>query len=202
MEKIQSAIAKARAERARLSADRYAALAHRRVCTCAPESRRRCRGLGGNSRRDAERPPDGAQPHRRLRRRKGRDRNRHAAHPGAAADARERMASAGDHVALGGLRQEHGSAQPRHQPGTPTRICACFCSSSTCGGPRWRKCWVSAATSALRRCWKVPKSSNRTWCDIGDNLAISTNPGAIRNPAELLNGPHVTTVLADIEARL
>ncbi len=35
----------------------------------------------------------------------------------------------------------------------------------------------------------------------GDNLAISTNPGAIRNPAELLNGPHVTTVLADIEAR-
>jgi Mrp family chromosome partitioning ATPase len=35
----------------------------------------------------------------------------------------------------------------------------------------------------------------------GDNLAISTNPGASRNPAELLNGPNVKPVLADIEAR-
>ncbi|SNR71829.1 CpsD/CapB family tyrosine-protein kinase [Puniceibacterium sediminis] len=35
----------------------------------------------------------------------------------------------------------------------------------------------------------------------GDNLAISTNRGPSRNPAELLNGPHVAEVLSDIEAR-
>ncbi|MGY9045528.1 hypothetical protein P775_06875 [Puniceibacterium antarcticum] len=35
----------------------------------------------------------------------------------------------------------------------------------------------------------------------GDNLAIATNPGPSRNPAELLNGPHVAEVLAEIEAR-
>ncbi|KMK63814.1 CpsD/CapB family tyrosine-protein kinase [Puniceibacterium sp. IMCC21224] len=35
----------------------------------------------------------------------------------------------------------------------------------------------------------------------GDNLAISTNPGPSRNPAELLNSLHVPDVLADIEAR-
>ncbi|WP_146592059.1 CpsD/CapB family tyrosine-protein kinase [Puniceibacterium confluentis] len=35
----------------------------------------------------------------------------------------------------------------------------------------------------------------------GTNLAISTNPGPSRNPAELLNGPGVTRALAEIEAR-
>jgi len=35
----------------------------------------------------------------------------------------------------------------------------------------------------------------------GHNLALATNQGAIRNPAELLHSPGVITALADIEAR-
>ena len=57
-------------------------------------------------------------------------------------------------------------------------------------------------TTALPGCWTAAAGFADNAVRYGTNLAIATNHGPSRNPAELLHGPTVAPALAAIEARV